>query len=456
MNFEIDSIMKIKIIKGKEIEAFAAEQYVQWEEYAIEKLRQINLSQGTNLWKSFLRLCDFSINVEDIEEIHISDLEFFSEFYEVFAKHGLQELIHFKEFAISGRRSAICLFNLMPHTLSVKSCLEEDSIVLDKLLNVTGVLKKLPGLFYDQVISRMDKEAELHIYGNSVSAPAIVQRKYSNELMDLDGLEPQVIRIDHLVETKELDLETEVTKETWSFSELNSTMDFIVRAYSNLKMKLTEEVGFLQRFIESLRPFCEDDFNIEIPEKQIQNLGIPDELFIKSNDFVSAMGEKGVLYFDGAQYYTSVPIIYRYIYSFISDEMKKDKGFQIRSGFVFEDQVTNTLKSKGFERVTIKRINRKEFDVICWRKDELYHFQCKNNFIENYNLGKSVKDSVSKNRSLINSYKRAYKKEINREHLLIKKFNVSKVNHFIICRFPVYNNLEYLITFNKLKGYNFN
>ena len=70
----------------------------------------------------------------------------------------------------------------------------------------------------------------------------------------------------------------------------------------------------------------------------------------------------------------------------IVETFRKKFGFSkniwMWTGYLFEDKVSNLLEQYGYRRVTgVKRINHKEFDVICQKDGIIYNFQCKNNFI---------------------------------------------------------------------------
>ena len=58
------------------------------------------------------------------------------------------------------------------------------------------------------------------------------------------------------------------------------------------------------------------------------------------------------------------------------------RRFQIHAGFIFEDMVRRDLSGMGFQVTDIKRINRKEFDVVATHGGVIYNFQCKNNWID--------------------------------------------------------------------------
>jgi hypothetical protein len=80
----------------------------------------------------------------------------------------------------------------------------------------------------------------------------------------------------------------------------------------------------------------------------------------------------------------------------------------IRSAFV------RALALHGFEVTDIKRINRKEFDVVAVRSDVIFNLQCKNNWIDLSALESDRKLFLRTNHRLVSYYRRALLKEEGR------------------------------------------
>ena len=98
----------------------------------------------------------------------------------------------------------------------------------------------------------------------------------------------------------------------------------------------------------------------------------------------------------------------------------------------------------------IKRINRKEFDIVATHGGVIYNFQCKNNWIDLSKVEAERALYVRYNRALTNYYRRALAKEANREHLLKDELDLTRVEHYVISRFPVITADARIINYNQI------
>ncbi len=147
---------------------------------------------------------------------------------------------------------------------------------------------------------------------------------------------------------------------------------------------------------------------------------------------------------------SNVNLLSRCLYAFKNIHLGSRRRFQIYAGFIFEDMVKRDLSAMGFQVTDVKRINRKEFDVVAVHRDVIYNFQCKNNWID---LAKVELDQalfVRYNRSLTNYYRRALQKERKREDLLKEKLTLDRVEHYVISRFPVIGSDARVINYNQI------
>lgn len=103
----------------------------------------------------------------------------------------------------------------------------------------------------------------------------------------------------------------------------------------------------------------------------------------------------------------------------------------------------------------IKRINRKEFDVVATRGGVIFNLQCKNNWIDLSKIEAEPALFVRYNRSLTNYYARALKKERGREHLLKQKLGMDKIVHYVVSRFPVIGADPAVINYNQIDRLDF-
>lgn len=148
---------------------------------------------------------------------------------------------------------------------------------------------------------------------------------------------------------------------------------------------------------------------------------------------------------------SNVNLLSRFLYFFKNVHLGSRRRFQIHGGFIFEDMVKRDLETMGFCVTDIKRINRKEFDVVATHNGVIYNFQCKNNWID---LAKVESDRalfVRYNRSLANYYRRALIKEAKREHLLKSALGLDRIEHYVISRFPVICSDPKIINYNQIR-----
>jgi len=141
----------------------------------------------------------------------------------------------------------------------------------------------------------------------------------------------------------------------------------------------------------------------------------------------------------------------RFAYNWKSVCLNRVRRFQIRAGFIFEESVKEALSKQGFTVSDVKRINRREFDVVATLGDTIYNVQCKNNLVD---LGRIAADPAlfaRYNRQLDRYYAKALSKEEAREELLRGKFGFSKVMHVVVSRFPVATDNPRVLPFNQIK-----
>jgi hypothetical protein len=85
----------------------------------------------------------------------------------------------------------------------------------------------------------------------------------------------------------------------------------------------------------------------------------------------------------------------------------------------------------------IKRIDRKEFDVIATREGVIFNVQCKNNLVDPSWVDLDPARFIRTNRTLERYYQRAIAKERSREQLLKDHLRLDRVEPFVITRFPI-------------------
>lgn len=154
-------------------------------------------------------------------------------------------------------------------------------------------------------------------------------------------------------------------------------------------------------------------------------------------DYVSSTNAYAPFVELGDSYLSTVTLLSRFVYHWKSVCLNRVRRFQVRSGFIFEGSVKTALTEQGFTVTDVKRINRKEFDVVAVLNDVIYNVQCKNNLVDLSHVEADAERFARYNRQLDRYYARALRKEEAREHLLIGKLGFSKVRHVVVSRFPV-------------------
>lgn len=200
------------------------------------------------------------------------------------------------------------------------------------------------------------------------------------------------------------------------------------------------------------------DYNIAIPEncfKMISSKYPSLKLFKDMNGFFEVTASRYPFFRIGDTYYSTILFFQRYIVNVIQESLKRKKKFQIDSGFIFEKKVINIVKGYGFVyHKTCKRIERKEFDVVCVKNGCIYNFQCKNNYINVQDIDTNRIMVASRyHRSLARYYDKALEKEYGREHLLKQELGLDRVEHYVISRYPVITPNQRVISYNILPVY---
>lgn len=205
---------------------------------------------------------------------------------------------------------------------------------------------------------------------------------------------------------------------------------------------------------------CEQDYYISVDRTAFEKV-------LYDHDKIDVEKLKKILIYSGKSYIEAIDavqpfvlvgdrvesnlfLLLRFLYYLKNACLNKNKTFQIRSGFIFEAKLKQKLEGAGFVVTNIKRINRKEFDVVALKNNEIHNFQCKNNMVD---ISKIVSNRclfVRHNRKLVKYYQISLQKEKMREKLLLDKLKMTKITHYVISRFPVFTSDDRIISFNAL------
>jgi len=228
--------------------------------------------------------------------------------------------------------------------------------------------------------------------------------------------------------------------------------------YKKYGLLNSDKYKSLVAFMYEMKAYFKDDYEIEVPQKVFEQLcqkynNI--ELYREIVDFYDIQNSRYGFVKNEDSYYSTYFMLIRFYFNYIEKILRRNKTFQIDSGFVFEAKVAEMVANYGFEvQKDCKRINHKEFDVVCIKNDTIYNFQCKNNYTSVASIGVCENELAARyNRRLMRYYEKAMQKEKNREHLLVNKLKTGKIQHYVISRFPIITDSVYVIPFNRLEAW---
>lgn len=216
-----------------------------------------------------------------------------------------------------------------------------------------------------------------------------------------------------------------------------------------------EEYKEMVGMAQDLKPFLKDDYAFIVPETAYMELKGKYPLLnltCNSGDFDDMLNARpGFFKFEDV-YYSTVLFYQRYMVNMEQRLLEKKKKFQVDSGFAFEKTIKAVLSEYGYTVMDcVKRIMRKEFDVVCVKDDCIYNFQCKNNFVSVSEQGKNwFKDTCNAIRRLNRYYEKALEKEDKREYLLKDKLKKDTVKSYVLSRYPVITRNPRVINYNQL------
>lgn len=251
-------------------------------------------------------------------------------------------------------------------------------------------------------------------------------------------------------------------KKIFSAAELRNSIKLLGAAYDAFGLN-DSDFQAMASIVTSLSSRCRDDYFISIGKPKLRALLEAQDridpillgrLLVSrpSTNYSECTNAFHPFVDVGDAVVSNVNLLSRFLYAFKNVHLGSRRRFQIHAGFIFEDMVARDLRLMGFDVTDIKRINRKEFDVVCTLGDVIYNFQCKNNWID---LAKVEADRalfVRYNGRLARYYLRALAKEQAREKLLKDKLGLDKIAHFVISRFPVITTDPRIICYNRINA----
>lgn len=358
----------------------------------------------------------------------------------------------------SRRRHLVSLLYTMPHACTGSRDLRSLHALMDLMPSVEHSCVAITG--FHQKLALLEALPEFTLEVDSVGAKA----SHSFETLDEYFLEPERAAI-HVMEELRGNMvsmpvmETVDPRKIFSAAELRNGARLIGATYEAFGLK-DSDFSAMSLLVIAFARHCRDDYYIEIGKDKFRSM-LRAQTALNSNDLERLLVNRPSDYATntnahqpfvdlGNRVVSNVNLLSRFLYAFKNVHLGSRRRFQIHAGFIFEDMVKRDLVGMGFAVTDIKRINRKEFDVVATRGNVIFNVQCKNNWVDLSKVEAERALFVRYNRSLVTYYARALKKERSREHLLKQKLGMDKVVHFVVSRFPVIGGDPAVINYNQI------
>jgi hypothetical protein len=373
---------------------------------------------------------------------------------------GYKTILDAVAFYRAHRRHLTNLLYVIPKYCKGKTKYNEVETLLSLVHFSECYLRNVTSLHRQLVLSHIHSDYSAKVIENTIVG------NYQFEILDESFLEPERMSITDPIMKKAFELVSSQfasvpTGKAFSLSEMLNECTMI-RSYFRLFTHNDPVFEAIDHVVSEIAPFVTDDYFVSIPKKKLLNLLSKFDFSIgkkvielmtnESDDFIAYSNSFHPFISVGEKYRSSVNLIMRFVYNYKNTSLNNCKQFQIKSGFLFEERVKETLALNGFQVLhDAKRIQRKEFDVVCLRENVIYNFQCKNNFVDITLIESNPRAFASKNRRMVSYYAKSIDKELGRQHLLANKYGNDDIRHFVISRFPVVTNNPSIILFTDLE-----
>ncbi|MCG8318764.1 MAG: hypothetical protein MI921_04635 [Cytophagales bacterium] len=372
---------------------------------------------------------------------------------------GFRTILEATGFYQSRRRHIVTILYLLPTYCKGKQQLSESELLRVILHLVDFCLVNITALQRQLILSYIFPDFKAIISNDTITG------NYQFDFLEDLFTEPERISIiDPIMEEAFKPVSNEFLQmpeeKIFSRTELINGCE-LIRSYFTFFKYNDPIMNCLVPLLQELSKYSKEDYFVSVSktvfEKTIMELDntvrekIRDLLVLSSNEYILSSNSHHPFIEVGRYYKSNFNLILRFLYNYKNISLNKSRRYRIRSGFIFEDKVKTELLQLGFEILKVKRIERKEFDVITKRAGAIYNFQCKNNFIDITLIEKEPEKFAKRNRALVRYYMKSLDKEKEREHLIINKYGIKEVSHFVISRFPVIGNEPSIILFKDLK-----
>ena len=372
-----------------------------------------------------------------------------------FSLSGVKEA---REYFQSRRIYYVTTLNLIPQVAKGSKKIEMIDILNYLFYPLDSCLVNITSAYYNLLLNHCVENLEI------VSDGRVAKRNYNYNHLESFFLEPQRLSLlDQMdLRAEKLDSKPLLSKplnKVFSFAEVANSMITYNKAFNIYDIESKKEYIELNDLLLNIAPYVNDDYEIRIEKLVFEGISAKYkslQLCLQSSEYFENLSSYSPFQRKGNEYYSTVVLLMRFITRTLTEALMNNRTFQIHSGFVFEDKISKLLDEKGFKDTKIKRINRKEFDVVTIKNGIVYNFQCKNNFIDISNINNDVKKIGNINSRLCRYYDNALKKEIGREHLLKSRTGLTSVKHYVISRYPVISQDKRIINYNDLNDWNSN
>ncbi len=314
----------------------------------------------------------------------------------------------------------------------------------------------LTSLYCHQVLLRIHDD-----YGLTVGSLSF-RGNYSLDMLDESFLEPERISITEVprdrVDAAGLKHRMKVDSgRVFSVPELCNDLLAMEAAYAEFKLGETA-FGAMARFIVTCSRDARDQYYIEFEASALKSLMVlcglstaaQRRLVYAGTGYADAINSFAPFILVGRNYVTTVTLLSRFAYSWKTVCLNKIKRFQVRSGFIFEQQVKDALDKQGFLVSNVKRIERKEFDVVATKDGVIYNVQCKNNLVDLTHMEERPSLFARYNQRLDRYYADALRKEEGRENLLKQWFGLAAVKYVVLSKFSVATKNTRILAFREI------
>jgi hypothetical protein len=352
---------------------------------------------------------------------------------------GLSSVAYALSYLQSLRRHLVSLLYLIPGTS--KGSVQMTTIDVLTWLLPQAVMSgaTITGLLQQRAMSELYGDFTLTVFPDGFVA--------SHDYSTLDGMFLEAERvpiIDLASQTYPTGIEPLRPDRVFSAAELRNDVAFMEAAFAEFGLDKTMFAG-PAAMVRDLSYRAEDDFWVTLSPAEFEaladrhDISVPHRklLVASSETIVEALNSHAAFVRVGGELRGTVTLLSRFLYNFKNTCLYSNRRFQIRSGFIFEKRVKDELARQGFAVQPIKRIDRKEFDVVATRDGVIFNVQCKNNLVDPSWVDLDPERFIRTNRTLERYYNRAINKERSREHLLKEALALDRVEPFVVTRFPI-------------------